>query len=55
MIKILACDCNMAGSEDNNCANDGQCTCKCNIKGEKCDECNLEYYGFPDCHRKIGS
>ena len=42
----------MEGSEDNTCDENGQCNCKCNIKGVKCDECNSEYYGFPECHGK---
>ena len=40
----------MEGSEDETCDDSGQCNCKCNVKGEKCGECNSEYYSFPDCH-----
>ena len=29
---FVACECNMDGSEDNTCNDDGQCNCKCNIK-----------------------
>ena len=47
---IIACNCVVEGSEDETCDDSGQCNCKCNVKGEKCGECNSEYYSFPDCH-----
>ena len=43
-----ACDCNQDGSDD--CTDDGNCICKENISGEKCDSCMEDAYGtFPDC------
>ena len=41
----------MDGSEDGNCASDGQCSCKENIAGAKCDQCQEGYSmnGFPTC------
>ena len=50
-ILFLACQCNMDGSEDGNCATDGQCSCKENIAGAKCDQCQEGYSmnGFPTC------
>ena len=26
----------------------GQCTCKCNVEGTKCDKCKPSFYGFPE-------
>ena len=50
-ILLLACQCNLDGSEDGNCATDGQCSCKENIAGAKCDQCQEGYSmnGFPTC------
>ena len=25
----------------------GQCSCKCNVEGTKCDKCKPSFYGFP--------
>jgi hypothetical protein len=46
------CGCNQEGVEDGdmNCDKDGKCNCKCNVYGDKCNECNAEYFGFPVCH-----
>ena len=44
-----ACDCNEAGSSSNNCdSTSGQCPCKENIAGDKCDEPAPGYYNFPE-------
>ena len=32
------------------CDDNGKCNCLCNIKGPKCNECNAEFYDFPNCH-----
>ena len=42
------------GSEngDETCDNSGQCTCKCDVTGLKCDQCEVGHQGFPDCHGK---
>lgn len=33
------CDCNVAGSIQSNCTDDGQCSCKQFVTGQKCDTC----------------
>ena len=58
--------CHAEGSVDNSCDENGKCSCKENIVGEKCDkcadgytefpncdQCTAEYYGYPDCTGKI--
>lgn len=46
---FAACDCNEAGSSSNNCDSaSGQCPCKENIAGDKCDEPAPGYYDFPE-------
>ena len=45
-----ACECDPDGSVDGNCDDlNGICTCKEGFTGEKCDECALEHFGFPNC------
>ena len=45
-----ACECNAEGAINNSCADgEGQCTCKPNITGDKCDKCAPGFFGFPDC------
>ena len=48
---ILACDCDMEGSETSSCdILTGQCNCKNEtITGRQCNKCKEGYYGFPDC------
>ena len=44
------CGCNIDGSSSASCnLTTGVCTCKANIIGNKCTECESGYYGFPDC------
>ena len=46
----LECECDEEGSVDNTCTEtDGKCTCKEHIIGEKCAECEEEFFGFPNC------
>ena len=46
---FAACDCNEAGSSSNNCdSTSGQCPCKENIAGDKCDQPAPGYYDFPE-------
>ncbi|XP_065132704.1 laminin subunit gamma-2 [Paramisgurnus dabryanus] len=36
----VPCDCNIAGSQGAACNNEGRCTCKQGIHGDKCDRCH---------------
>ena len=51
MITILACDCNAFGSKAGTTCDqvDGACTCIQNVAGQKCDECTIGFYDFPNC------
>ena len=49
MVSLRDCGCNMDGSEDKLCDDAGQCNCKCNVQGEKCDSCVDGFFGFPAC------
>merc|ERR1712141_124695 len=51
-----ACGCNTFGSKKceetgksaDTCNKEtGQCSCKCNVEGTKCDKCKPSFYGFP--------
>ncbi|KAL3275284.1 hypothetical protein HHI36_020052 [Cryptolaemus montrouzieri] len=44
------CQCNFDGSTSFTCDKfGGQCPCKNNVIGRKCEACKTGYYGFPDC------
>lgn len=46
----LPCDCDYGGSLSFECEKfGGQCQCKPNVIGRKCELCKTGYYGFPDC------
>uniref|UniRef100_A0A7E4ULG0 Laminin subunit alpha-1 n=1 Tax=Panagrellus redivivus TaxID=6233 RepID=A0A7E4ULG0_PANRE len=46
----LSCECNHLGSTDFCCEDfGGQCKCKPNIIGRKCDRCAAGFYDFPNC------
>lgn len=46
----LPCQCDFDGSLSFECDPfGGQCFCKDNIIGRKCEACKTGYYGFPDC------
>ncbi|CAI4221509.1 unnamed protein product [Auanema sp. JU1783] len=46
----FSCDCNAKGSESFCCDEyGGQCKCKANIIGRRCDRCAPGYYGYPEC------
>ena len=52
----LDCNCNTDGTEggDETCDSEtGQCHCKCDVTGDKCDTCTPYHHGFPDCHGKF--
>ena len=40
------CGCNEFGAEDNTCDAQGKCKCKCDVCGDKCDECCIGFYGL---------
>ncbi|XP_058121122.1 laminin subunit alpha [Anopheles ziemanni] len=46
----LKCNCDYSGSTSFECEPfGGQCQCKPNIIGRRCEACKTGYYGFPDC------
>ncbi|KAK6016816.1 laminin EGF-like protein, partial [Ostertagia ostertagi] len=46
----FSCDCNPKGSESFCCDEyGGQCKCKANIIGRRCERCAPGYYNYPDC------
>ena len=49
---MIACGCNEFGVEngDLTCNKEGKCNCKCDVSGDKCNECKPGHHGFPDCH-----
>ena len=50
MILFQACDCNDQGSISESCDKYGICSCKANVIGNKCTDCNVPgYYGVPNC------
>ncbi|XP_075229000.1 laminin subunit alpha [Lycorma delicatula] len=47
----LPCDCDYRGSLSFDCNKfGGQCPCKPNVIGRRCEICKTGYYGYPDCH-----
>lgn len=48
----LPCNCVYEGSTSFECDPfGGQCQCKPNIIGRRCEACRTGYYGFPDCKK----
>ncbi|CAH0558317.1 unnamed protein product [Brassicogethes aeneus] len=43
-IPYNACECDRYGSISNNCDATGQCICKTNFDGKKCDKCKQKYW-----------
>ena len=49
MTFISDCACDSEGANSFQCNEIGQCQCKTNIQGIKCDECVEYSIGFPNC------
>ncbi|GMR41651.1 hypothetical protein PMAYCL1PPCAC_11846, partial [Pristionchus mayeri] len=46
------CECSSQGSTSFDCEKyGGQCECRENIMGRRCDQCAPGYYGFPECKK----
>ncbi|XP_037773880.1 laminin subunit alpha-like, partial [Penaeus monodon] len=46
----LECECDFYGSESFECEEfGGQCPCRRNVIGRKCNRCKTGFFGFPDC------
>lgn len=43
------CNCEAVGSVENTCGPSGQCLCRSNYAGLKCDQCAPGYYNYPIC------
>lgn len=49
----ISCDCNYDGSLSFDCNQfGGQCQCRQNVIGRRCELCEEGYYGFPRCISK---
>ena len=47
VLLFIACECDHPkGAESITCNDDGQCDCKENFKGLKCNECKENYYDY---------
>ena len=44
----IPCDCNTTGALSDQCDEDGVCTCRPAITGEKCDMCLSDHWGFDE-------
>ena len=38
----------LSGSTELQCSVDGKCRCKPGVTGDKCDQCEANYWNFPD-------
>ncbi|XP_051171945.1 laminin subunit alpha [Leptopilina boulardi] len=48
--RALPCNCDIEGTMSFECEKfGGQCPCKPNIIGRRCETCKTGFYGFPDC------
>ena len=46
---VPGCDCSVEGSDSLQCGENGQCVCKTEFTGDKCDQCASTFFGYPDC------
>ena len=50
LILYTACRCDETGSKNNICNKmTGECDCNPHVRGDLCDECAENHYGFPTC------
>ena len=47
--KISECGCSAEGALDSSCNENGICSCKEHVTGDKCDACVTGFLGFPSC------
>ena len=53
---VLECECNTWGTKENICNKEGNCDCRKNVEGERCDKCHSDFYSYPSCgNRKYNS
>ena len=54
-VYFVACVCNKQGVEkgDETCDKNGKCNCRCDVIGDKCNECEIGHHGFPNCTGKF--
>ena len=49
---ISACNCDASGSTEEVCTKSlGNCLCKEGYGGERCDQCQDGWFGYPNCQR----
>lgn len=46
---FTGCGCSAEGSVSQTCQQNGQCQCKENYTGTKCDSCRYGFYDYPRC------
>ena len=44
------CNCDINGSQNILCSNEGICNCKADVVGDKCRTCSTGLFPFPDCN-----
>lgn len=50
---VSECGCSKDGSVDVTCnEEDGQCQCKPNYSGDKCYNCSVGFFNYPQCDGK---
>ena len=52
LIFCSECECNEDGSVDERCDDEGKCSCKSNVIGDKCSECQPDHFDYPRCEGK---
>ena len=52
LIFCSECECNEDGSVDERCDDEGKCSCKSNVIGDKCSKCQSDHYDYPRCEGK---